>query len=169
MLACAAIGMAVGAFAAFVAIYDWGQTIRRQGGCDVYVTIETPHRVKSTTFGVDDVRAKGYIADCRDRIARHGAAHLRECDLMRVVDGDRCDDRCFLVTVRTCGSESGFRLTQNSYFQVDRYTVVVIELENGEQWVTVLDLPDVQQSTQATIRLPGDARRVRPVPDIHKR
>jgi hypothetical protein len=99
---------------------------------------------------------------CRDIVAKTGTQTLQRLDLTSVQELN--GGQPFVMNVRTVGTESGLRLTRNTFNQYEHHAVVVIELENGEEWVTVLDLPDVRQSTQATIRLPGDALRVRSTP-----
>jgi hypothetical protein len=163
MMAWAAVGMVAGAF---VVIWDGAQRIVWDGGRNVGLTIESPQQARAVKYAF--CRELEDAHRCRDLTAKGGVRMLYEMSDSQAFDSQKDTDGRFLILVRVSGKESGLKLLYNTFHQIDHHAIVVIELENGEQWVTVLDLPDVQRSTQATIRLPGDARRVRPTPKAER-
>jgi len=64
--------------------------------------------------------------------------------------------------VQTTGSQSPFGIFSDTFNHV-RHEVVLIELDNGERWVAVLNLPNLRQERNPllVVTIPDGAR---PVP-----
>jgi hypothetical protein len=145
--------------AVLVLIYDVAVTIRWSGSRDVELTIEAPHAARSVSYVC---WWNGEADHYRALIAQYGIGAVRAVE-SPPKSAERQPDGTFVVPVSTSGRESGLKLLSNTYHQQSD-ALIVVELENGEQWVSILKLPEVTKTTRAAIRIPDDAVRLPPVP-----
>lgn len=151
---------AVGLVAAVLVLgCDAAQEIRWIGGRDVSLTVEAPLPIRSVSYAC----WWPYEADHnRALFAEHGVETVRWIE-SQPKPAERSPDGMFDILVRTGGTHSGLRLLRDSYHQ-QSHALIVVELETGEQWLSILTLPDVTKTTRATVRIPDDARRLPPAP-----
>jgi hypothetical protein len=132
--------------------YDATCGVRWSGSKDLTLAVEAPNPVRSVSGccgGESIVEHYRQLPTQFWESALSGDGRSRSRNL----------DGSFVLTVPTYGRESGLRIRHNTYGQMTD-VVLAIELESGERWGAILELPDVRTANSVTLRIPADAHRI---------